>query len=307
MISRRIRRGIQWVGGLLFVTLMPVAGRGAAARPSACAPAGQQAEVKAIEKRIGGLRSLSDDRRGPATYQLAIEIRGVHDPASRLAMAELLANLSTEGDFGHETLQAVTDTLANALRTDPDPSAAAPDPNGTSMADFAIVTLAQLVRYERTVVSPESPSLRKELRLLAEQDRQRDAADFTLNDLNGDPWRLKSLGGKVVLVNFWATWCPPCRKEIPDLEALYNRFKNKGLVVLGISDEAASTVRAFVASHNMTYPVLLDPGRKVEQQFVVQGIPKTFVYSRKGKLAAEAIDMRTRDQLLALLASAGMR
>jgi peroxiredoxin len=117
---------------------------------------------------------------------------------------------------------------------------------------------------------------------------------------------LKSLKGQVVLVNFWATWCPPCRKEVPDLEALYKQFKNKGLVVLAISDEEAGKVKPFVTQRGISYTVLLDPGRKVNTLFHVTGIPKTFIYDRSGKLAAESIDMRTRPQFLGLLAQAGM-
>ena len=119
-------------------------------------------------------------------------------------------------------------------------------------------------------------------------------------------WNLRALAGKVVLVNFWATWCPPCRRELPDLNALYERFGARGLVILAISDEEAAKVKPFVAKQSLTYPVLLDPGRKVNDLFHVDGIPKSFVYGRDGKLVAEAIDMRTQRQFLAMLQSAGL-
>jgi peroxiredoxin len=110
-----------------------------------------------------------------------------------------------------------------------------------------------------------------------------------------------------VLVNFWATWCPPCRKEMPDLETLYNRFKGQGLLILAISDEEASKVQPFIAQRNFTYPILLDPGRRVNGLFRVEGIPKTFIYDRDGKLVAQSIDMRTQRQFLQMLAEAGLR
>jgi len=108
-------------------------------------------------------------------------------------------------------------------------------------------------------------------------------------------------------VNFWATWCPPCRKEMPDLEALYKQFKSQGLVIVAISNEEARKVKPFVAERKIGYPVLLDPGGKVNDAFRIEGIPKTFVYDRDGKLVAQSIDMRTRKQFLEMLATAGLR
>ena len=137
-------------------------------------------------------------------------------------------------------------------------------------------------------------------------DQRRERADFTLTDLKGKPWTLQALHGKVVLVNFWATWCPPCRKEMPDLEALYRKFKGQGLVILAISDEDQNRVRPFLAHHQVTYPILLDPGRKVNELFQVEGIPRSFLYNRDGKFVAESIDMRTRRQFLELLAQVGL-
>ena len=130
--------------------------------------------------------------------------------------------------------------------------------------------------------------------------------DFTLTDLQGKTWTLKELKGKVVLVNFWATWCPPCRKEMPDLNTLYRRFKDQGFVILAISDEEADKVKPFIAERNISYPVMLDPGRKVNELFQVQGIPKSFVYDREGKLVAQSIDMRTQKQFLEMLGPGGI-
>ncbi len=156
-------------------------------------------------------------------------------------------------------------------------------------------------------VTVDSPRLTDALARLEADEQARREADFTLTDLHGKQWTLKQLRGSVVLVNFWATWCPPCRKEMPDLEALYQRFEDRGLVVLAISDEDADKVRPFLAERKITYPVLLDPGRKVNDLFRVEGIPKSFVYDRDGKLVAQAIDMRTRGQFLAMLARAGLQ
>jgi peroxiredoxin len=94
---------------------------------------------------------------------------------------------------------------------------------------------------------------------------------------------------------------------MPDLETLYRRFEPEGFVILGISDEEAGKVKPFIEPQGITYPVLLDPGRKVKELFQIQGIPKTFVYDRDGKIVAQSIDMRTQKQFLEMLAQAGLK
>ncbi|MGD0136186.1 MAG: TlpA disulfide reductase family protein [Bryobacteraceae bacterium] len=245
------------------------------------------------------LRKLPDAERIRATRELALEIQRLSPKDKKEQLAEQLANLVTEGDPGQDTLQEVATTLAQALRDQP------VLPNNGQPAS-AYITLAQLVRYEGVQVSLKDPQLAAATKKLEADDESRQHVDFTLADLSGAKWTLRSLAGKVVLVNFWATWCPPCRKELPDLEALAERFGSRCLVVLAISDEEAEKVRPFVADHKLSYPVLLDPGRKVNDLFQVVGIPKSFVYDRSGKLAAEAIDMRTQRQFLEMLQRAGL-
>lgn len=256
-------------------------------------------QEKPIVDQLRGLRKLPDDVRARTTKELAVQIRQLPSTPHKLRLAEGLANLSTEGDFGHDTLQEVANTLAAALRERP-----APEEKGQPAASY--VELAQLVRYEHVQISVDDPSFAAAVSELEADDRNRQDADFTLADLEGRPWALKQLSGKVVLVNFWATWCPPCRKEMPDLEALYTRFKDRGLVILAISDEDTGKVKPFIAERGITYPILLDPGRRVNKLFRIEGIPKTFIYDRTGKLVAESIDMRTQTQFLGMLAQAGL-
>jgi peroxiredoxin len=257
-------------------------------------------QEKPILEQVRRLRQLPDDKRARATRELALEIRRLPVTPTKATLANDLAFLSTEGDFGRDTLQDVAATLADALRERPLQAK-----SGEPASPY--VTLAQLVRYEHMQVSLKDPQYLAALAKLEADDQRRQTADFTLTDLAGKKWTLRELRGKVVLVNFWATWCPPCRKEIPDLEALYEQFKDQGLVVLAISDEERGKVEPFMAERRVTYPVLLDPGRTVHQRFEVEGIPKTFIYDREGKLAAQSIDMRTRKQFLELLAEAGLR
>ena len=94
---------------------------------------------------------------------------------------------------------------------------------------------------------------------------------------------------------------------MPDLEVLYQRFSGQGLVILAISDEEQAKVVPFISNHKISYPVLLDPGRKVNELFQVDGLPKSLVYDREGKLVAQSMDMRTRNQFLQMLGSAGLQ
>lgn len=255
----------------------------------------------ALAKKLGTLRSLSDVDRTKATLELALDIRKLDAGKNKLSLAGSLANLSTEGDFGRDTLQTVADTLVQAVKETP-PAAATP-----SEPPYVYVQLAQLARYEKIKVDLHANAYTAAMAKLDALEQIRAKADFTLTDLTGKSWTLSALKGKVVLVNFWATWCPPCRKEMPDLEVLYNRFKDKGFVVLSISDEDRSKVDPFIAEHKYTYPILLDPGRKVNEAYKVDGIPKNFIYNREGKLVAQSIDMRTQRQFLELLAVAGLK
>ena len=260
---------------------------------SAKPPASNDQE-KAIVEALKGLRGVPDDQRGDATKRIAAEIRKLTASTLKVSLANNLANLSTEGDFGQDTLRDVASTLAEALREQP------------SQDNPSYLELAQLIRYEHVQVSFDNAQLRAAVAMLEANDRDRQRANFTLTDVKGKAWTLKDLRDHVVLVNFWATWCPPCRKEMPDLDSLYRRYQDQGLVVLAITDEEPAKVTAFLAAHVVSYPILLDPGHKVNEQFHVDGIPKSFVYDREGNVVAQAIDMRTQRQFLALLSRAGL-
>ena len=257
-------------------------------------------QEKSIAEQIRGLRGLADDVRARTTKNLAIEIRQLPVTLNKLRLANDLANLSTEGDFGRDTLQEVATTLAAALHEHPLQGKQGQPPG-------PYVELAQLVRYEHVQATLDDPQFAAAISKIEADNERRQQADFTLIELNGKSWTLKELRGQVVVVNFWATWCPPCRKEMPDLETLYKQFKEQGLVILAISDEDESKVKPFIAEQKVTYPILLDPGRKVNELFEIEGTPKTFVYDRSGKLVAQSIDMRTRKQFLGMLAQAGLQ
>jgi len=271
----------------------------AMAASSAQQPQMSEAE-KSIESQMGQLRSMKDTDRATTTKSLALQIRKLPAGQMKRLIAFGLANLTTEGDFGRTTLQEVTTTLELAVQETP-PAAT----NGEPAPEY--FELAQLAKYEHARVTLTGADYVAAIAKLTKIDQERGKASFTLNDITGKSWSLSQLKGKVVLVNFWATWCPPCRKEMPDMETLYKRFKDKGLVILAISDETIDKVRPFIEKNKYSYTVLLDPGRKVNEAYHVDGIPKSFIYDHSGKLVAQSIDMRTMNQFLGLLSQAGLK
>ncbi|HKJ87249.1 MAG TPA: TlpA disulfide reductase family protein [Gammaproteobacteria bacterium] len=127
-----------------------------------------------------------------------------------------------------------------------------------------------------------------------------DAPDFQLKDLDGQSHSLADLRGKVVLVNFWASWCPPCREEMPSIQRLYKDLKGRDFQVLAVNvGEEESNVFSFARGQlgtKITFPLLLDPDAKVINRFPVKGLPTSFLVDRKGRLAYKAVGGRSMDK-----------
>jgi len=255
-----------------------------------------QATESAITKQLGSLRSLSAQQRPVATIKLAGDIGALPASPKKVGLANSLANLVTEGDQGAEALQAVAGTLSQALAQSPLPAKGDQPP-------APYLELASLVRYKSVKVTLNDPLFVKAGQILVANDADVEKADFTLKDLHGKKVTLSELRGKIVLVNFWATWCPPCRMEMPDLDLIYTHFQSQGLVVLSITDENSIKVASFIGAAGYHPPVLIDTGGKLHQQFHIQAIPKTFLFDRQGKLVGETIDQCTQRQFLQLLSN----
>ncbi len=132
------------------------------------------------------------------------------------------------------------------------------------------------------------------------------AEDFTLKDLEGREFNLKDNKGRVVLIDFWASWCSPCKKELPSIERMYNKFKDKGVVIVGVNDEPVTTIRAFVKNNGYSFPTLVDEGSKVSQLYQVRSIPTVIVIDKDGIISTHFIGGRTESDLLSALKKIGI-
>jgi thiol-disulfide isomerase/thioredoxin len=270
--------------------------------PAASAPAPETLpQSESIEKRGGSLGSLpTDTDRAKVVLALAGEIRVLPAGTEKIILADGLCTLAMDGDLGKAPVDAAVSTLAQSLREVP-----------VSLGG-AYLNLASLVRYEHVTPPPADPALHAATAILELRDAMRQEAGFTLTALDGKTYSLGSLRGHVVLLSFWATWCQPCRSEMPDLEKLYRRLGPKGLIVLAVSDEKRETVEGsleverIVSKQTYTLPILLDPDRKVNTTYFVKSIPHSFLFSREGKLVAQSISVQTEGQLLEMFKSAGL-
>jgi cytochrome c biogenesis protein CcmG, thiol:disulfide interchange protein DsbE len=112
------------------------------------------------------------------------------------------------------------------------------------------------------------------------------APDFTLTALDGGEMQLSSLRGQPVILNFWATWCPPCRAEMPELEALWQRYRDNGLLLIGVDQgESAATVERYARDIvGTTFPLLLDTNQAVGRAYGVRALPTTVLIDRQGRI-----------------------
>jgi cytochrome c biogenesis protein CcmG/thiol:disulfide interchange protein DsbE len=124
-----------------------------------------------------------------------------------------------------------------------------------------------------------------------------EAPDFTLPALDGKPFRFSNQRGKVIILDFWATWCPPCRAELPHFKSLYEQYNQKGLQIVGVAldDGGAEVVRPFVEDNDIKYPILIGNQEVVEDYGGIRGIPTTFVVDRKGHIIKKFVGYQDKE------------
>ncbi len=129
----------------------------------------------------------------------------------------------------------------------------------------------------------------KQLGFLVQEGLEESPA-FSTEDAAGNPVDSNSFRGKLVVLNFWATWCPPCRLEMPAMERLYQEFRGKGLEIVAVNFmESREQVQAFAEEQKLTYPMLLDGKAEIAEQYGVMRLPETVLIGREGEVLAKAI------------------
>ncbi len=163
----------------------------------------------------------------------------------------------------------------------------------TLILSFVLIALyAILILFKETPTNRQSkveiPLTRLKNEILA--------PDFKLSDLDGEMYSLANYRGKPLIINFWATWCPPCRAELPSMNRAWEKIKDEGINMVAINvGESEDTVFAFMGEYPIAFTVLLDETGEIINQWSVKGLPTTFILNKEGKLMYRAIGGRAWD------------
>jgi peroxiredoxin len=182
--------------------------------------------------------------------------------------------------------------LVAAMR--PAPEAARPGPVVAGRIEGASATAPVALKPRKGRVLSVADAV-KELDLVR-PPRQKLAEDFTLPLVGGNTFRLSTERGKVVMINFWATWCPPCREEMPAMERLWRHQKDHGFVLVAVSVDAdTKKIKPHLDAHKLTFPAALDPKMDLANAYGVRALPSSFIVDRHGYLTALALGPRAWD------------
>jgi cytochrome c biogenesis protein CcmG/thiol:disulfide interchange protein DsbE len=170
---------------------------------------------------------------------------------------------------------------------------------GAAALALSLLTLPMLRRGGHERLSPARASADAENGPTCDaESNAKGKLDFVLKDMNNATVKMADYKGKVVLINFWATWCGPCKLEIPAFVELYDQYKNQGFVIAGVSiDDAPDTLRAFAKEWRMQYPLLLIQTEVEDSYGPFYGIPTSFLLARDGTICRKHIGPATKEQL----------
>jgi len=237
-------------------------------------------------------------------------------------------NFYATGDYGKTSVAiGVEDGLVYRIRYDSGPLMAKEaeggnqegriKPSSESEEDYVrIVTNAVLPASAFDTTLPKGMKLRDPAAKEADEDEPKPkppvplgktAPNFTVRTLTGKKRSLKDFRGKVVMIDFWATWCFPCRLGLPETQRLAKAYKSKGLAVLAISDEDAETVSPFLKSNHYTFPAYLDAEARAATAYNIEGIPTVVVIDKRGRLVNYLVGLQDPATVQAALKKAGLK
>jgi len=208
---------------------------------------------------------------------ISVPLRLISSAASASASEETLQSedLSAKETFSNQNDESAADTSAEAAETT---SSAKETPTETSSGKSEETSNEAKVAYSN---------------------------DFTLYDLDKNLVSMHDYAGKIVVLNFWATWCPPCVAEIPDFINAWNTYKSKNVQFFGISDDDVNAIADFVKENKMSYPTLIDGSSdRIMQSWGIDAIPHTFILDGSGEIVFDQLGMMSGDQLVNAIESA---
>ena len=266
-------------------------------------------EKAPLDSALSEMRKIGEVHRRGAAAGVMIGRGDVSQTQKRALLNEMLASIQAAAK--EDRAGAVENLIWLASKAGLDRAAILPAVellvNSVRDSSYPIDSTAALMMKEYGVdAGRNDPSIQSRVALLQLEESLANAYSFTLPLLDGKQIGLTDLRGKVVLLNFWATWCGPCRVEMPILENVYRQMKDKGFTVLAITAEDPSVVRRFVKQTKMKLPVLIDRTRTTFDHYAIEGLPQTVILDRQGRPAARTSVLSDEASLRKLLASAGM-
>jgi cytochrome c biogenesis protein CcmG/thiol:disulfide interchange protein DsbE len=190
------------------------------------------------------------------------------------------------------------DNIENTVMTDTNLSVLEPEPTAPRRGGLSLASIVLLVGI-LAVVAVFGWAL---IRSNQTQPTAGPAPDFTMTTYDGQEYRLSDLRGKVVIVNFWASWCIPCHDEAPALQRVYERYKDRGVEMLGVAyTDTDTNALAFIDKYDMTYPTGPDTGTRISDRYNIIGVPETFVVDQQGNIAKFIMQPTTEAELSAII------
>lgn len=253
-------------------------------------PGGVKAKVVTFfAKGSYGNTSIAIDEKTGLVHRIEYDSMGLIEKIKSMDLGRLQKEAGVDLPQGLQDIQAypTVETYSNHRVNLPIPSSTF----DTTLPDGSEATL---------VPSPESAD-EPPVKLGAP------APDAEFVDLSGKPLKLSSLRGRVVLIDFWATWCGPCRIGLPKTQELHDKYKDKGLAVLTVSDEDAATVKAFIKAEKYTFPAYRDPDGKANEAYKISAIPTLAILDAKGNLSAFLVGLQDEETVKQELKKAGLK